>query len=266
VAESKTLKLLIVEDDLEDEQLLCEALLEIEEHRLWSNWRSSSIVPVDSLAGALDCLRRERFNAVLLNLSLPDSPTLLDSFLNINACAQGAPLVVLADHADDNLANRLLLEGAQDVLLKSELECVPLARAIRYAVERQRRADAQRAAAFVDPLTGVFTRDAFLHVAAYKTPVEPLALVEISADPDALDPLLIEAAGALLRVFRVPAIVGRWDRRRFCVLGPEAALHHGAAQFAAALGDHRVHFSVSSLEEMLASELPLRAKTAILAD
>ena len=52
-------KLLVVEDDLEDEQLLCEALIEIEENRQWCNWRSASIVQVDQLADALDCLRRE---------------------------------------------------------------------------------------------------------------------------------------------------------------------------------------------------------------
>ena len=72
--------------------------------------------------------------------------------------------MVLADEPDENLANRLLREGAQDVLLKSELECAPLARAIRYAIERQRRASAARASAFVDHLTGVLTRDAFLNV------------------------------------------------------------------------------------------------------
>ena len=137
--DSKILKLLIAEDCVEDEQLLSEALLEIEENRLWCNWRASAIVPVDCLSDALDCLRRERFDAVLLNLSLPDSPALLDSFLEVIACAGSTPILVLADEADDHLANRLLRDGAQDVLLKSEIECLPLARAIRFAIERQRR-------------------------------------------------------------------------------------------------------------------------------
>lgn len=137
--DTKTLKLLVVEDNLEDEQLLCEALIEIEENRQWCNWRAAAIVQVDQLADALDCLRRERFDAVLLNLSLPDSPALLDTFLEINACAQEAPIIVLADEPDEHLANCLLRDGAQDILLKSELECAPLARSVRYAVERQRR-------------------------------------------------------------------------------------------------------------------------------
>jgi CheY-like chemotaxis protein len=140
VPDSKVLKLLIVEDSLEDEQLLSEALLEIEENRLWCNWRTSAIFPVERLADAIDALTCERFDAILLNLSLPDSPTLLDSFLEVRACARDTPILVLADDADDHLANRLLRDGAQDVVVKSEMECLPLARAIRFAVERQRRA------------------------------------------------------------------------------------------------------------------------------
>ena len=108
-------------------------------------------MPVDRLADALDCLRRDTFDAILLNLSLPDSPALLDSFLDVNACAEGAPILVLADEPDENLANRLLREGAQDVLVKAEMECAPLARAIRYAIERQRRTKAQHVAAFHRP-------------------------------------------------------------------------------------------------------------------
>ncbi|HEX5228002.1 MAG TPA: hypothetical protein VFW44_09840 [Bryobacteraceae bacterium] len=136
---SRILKLLIVEDSLEDEQLLCEALLEIEENRLWGNWRSATIEPVDCLSDALDSLRRERSDAILLNLSLPDSPALLDSFVEVADLAQGAPILVLADEPDESLSTTLIREGAQDVLVKAELECVPLARAIRYAIERQRR-------------------------------------------------------------------------------------------------------------------------------
>jgi PleD family two-component response regulator len=245
VTDSKTLQLLLVEDSLEDEQLLCDALLEIEENRQWCNWRRSSVVPVDRLADALDCLRGGSFDAVLLNLSLPDSPTMLDSFLDVRAGAAGAPILVLADEADENLANRLLREGAQDVLVKSEIECAPLARAIRYGIERQRSVNAARAAALIDPLTGFLTRTAFLNVAAYRGREELLALVEIPANRDTLDPLLIQASDALRRVFEAPALLGRWDRRRFCVLAPEAALHR-----AAELAKGVLQFSIASPEEI----------------
>jgi CheY-like chemotaxis protein len=147
VPEPRILKILLVEDDPEDQQLLGEAIIEIEENRQWCNWRGSSVVSVEQLGDAVDCLRRNTFDIALLNLSLPDSPTLLDSFVVIHSNAPGVPIVVLADQADENLAHRLIREGAQDVLVKPELECALFARSIRYAVERQRRAQPVQASA-----------------------------------------------------------------------------------------------------------------------
>jgi PleD family two-component response regulator len=268
VRDSKTLKLLLIEDSFEDQHLLREALIEIEENRLWSNWRTSNILPLDRLADALDCLRADTFDAVLLNLSLPDSPSLLDSFLEVNACAGCTPVLVMADEPDEHLANRLLREGAQDVLVKSELECAPLSRAIRYAIERQRRLCAAQSSAFVDHLTGVLTRDAFLTVAAHRGHRELLGLVEIPANREAAnreieDPLLIQAAEELSRVFEAPAVLGRWDRLRLCVLAPEGALHRAASHLLAG----GLQMSIANLDEMPGGVvLPLRAKTAMLAD
>jgi PleD family two-component response regulator len=224
VAESKTLKLLVIEDDLEDEELLCEALIEIEEHRQWCNWRTASIVQVEQLSDALDCLRQERFDAVLLNLSLPDSPALLDSFLEVTACARGTPILVLADEEDENLANRLLREGAQDVLLKSELECAPLARSIRYAIERQRRTDALPFSRFSDDLTGTLTRTGFFtaaehyrHLSRHSRMNLILSVIEIKdlQDRDLREVLLIRAGEVLRNEFPAPAMIGRLDRCRF---------------------------------------------------
>jgi PleD family two-component response regulator len=274
VPDSKTLKLLVVEDSVEDEQLLCEALLEIEENRQWCNWRTSSIVPVDRLADALECLRSDSFDAVLLNLSLPDSPTLLNSFFQVSACAGATPILILADEPDETLANRLLREGAQDVVVKSELECAPFARAIRFAIERQRRASAAQVSAIVDPLTGVLTRAAFLMVAACYGPLESLALVKVAADGETLDPILIEMADELRNVFKKTAIVGRWDSCRFCILAGESALRRAAPQ----LSSRVRQFSITSIEglisgeeatlgdQVLSGQFPLRAKTAMLAD
>jgi len=229
VADSKTLKLLLVEDDLEDEELLCEALIEIEENRQWCNWRTSSIVHVEQLSDALDCLRRDWFDVILLNLSLSDSPALLDSFLETKTCANGAPIVVLADQDDENLANRLLREGAQDVVLKSELECGSLARSLRYAVERQRRTAALRSSPFMDDLTGTLTRQGFLTIADYYSRLSRhtqktllMASIEISGIPistqehrEARDLILMEAAEILRGVFEAPALLGRLETCRF---------------------------------------------------
>ncbi len=229
MTDPKTLKLLLVEDDLQDEQLLSEALIEIEENRQWCNWRTSNIVHVEQLADALDCLSRDWFDVVLLNLSLPDSPALLDSFLEASAHARGAPIVVLADQEDEHLANRLLREGAQDVVLKSELECSSLAHSLRYAVERQRRTTHLRALPFVDELTGTLTRQGFLTIAHHYVQLSRhdrktllMASVDIAGVPkktqddrEARELLLIRAAEALRGVFEAPALLGRVNTCRF---------------------------------------------------
>jgi PleD family two-component response regulator len=229
VNESKSLKLLVVEDDLEDEELLCQALIEIEENRQWCNWRTASIVHVQQLSDALDCLRREWFDAILLNLSLPDSPALLDSFLEVNSSARGTPIVVLADQDDENLANRLLREGAQDVFLKPELECAPLARSIRYAIERQRTSKALRCSPFFDDLTGTLTRQGFLTIAQHYRRLAPhgdanliLAIIQFedfqartAEDRDLRELLLIRAGEVLRAMIPEPAVIGRLERWRF---------------------------------------------------
>lgn len=232
VTDSKILKLLLVEDDLDDEQLLCEALIEIEENRLWCNWRTSTIVQVEQLSDALDCLRQGSFDAILLNLSLPDSPALLDTFLEISAAVKGAPIVILADEDDPHLANRLLREGAQDILIKSELECALLARSVRHSIERQRRAQALGASPFVDDLTGVLTPQGFVTIAEHYAQLSRrsrtdllLASLEISAPPantqedrEARELLLAHAGEVLRGAFEPPALIGRLERSRFSVI------------------------------------------------
>ncbi len=235
MTDSKTLKLLLVEDNLDDEQLLCEALIEIEEQRLWCNWRNASVMQVDRLMDALDCLRAENFDAVLLNLSLPDSPSLLDSLLEVTACAPGLPVVVLADEDDEHLANRLLREGAEDVFLKSELECLPLARAVRYAIERRRGAATLTAASIVDPLTRTLTKSGFLDVAEYYSRLAfdshvdlhlaHLDIRELSASQhsESRELLLIRAGEVLREVFDGPALIGRLEGCRFGLIVPSLA-------------------------------------------
>ena len=227
MADFKNLNLLVVEDDLQDEQLLCEALIEIEENRQWCNWHSANIVQVDQLSDALDCLRQQHFDTVLLNLSLPDGPALLDTFLETNACAHGAPIIVLADEEDENLANRLIREGAEDVLLKSELECSMLARSVRYAIERHRRSLADPALA--SDRTGVLSKEGltfiaprFLRLAFSRNIATHIAVLEVgglpaatSDDREARELFILRAADALQDLIAAPSLIARVGKCRF---------------------------------------------------
>jgi len=300
VTDSKTLKLLLVEDDLDDEQFLCEALIEIEENLLWCNWRTSSIVQVELLSDALDCLRQDSFDAILLNLSLSDSPALLDTFLEIDALANGAPIVILADEDDPHLANRLLREGAQDILVKTELECALLARSVRHAIERRRRAQALGASPFVDDLTGVLTPQGFLTIADHYTQLSRrsrtdllLASLEISPPPansqedrEARELLLVRAGEVLRGAFEPPALIGRLESSRFgvitaglaattakallhrCVADIEAAGSRGGRQIVTVRSSVETLPSKDGWEEILVAQpdMRFRLKPVMLAD
>jgi len=79
----------------------------------------------------------------------------MGTFHQAQACAGGAPAIISADEEEENLAHRPIHEGAEDVLLKSELECGPLARSVRYAIERRRRNQANQISPLADSGTGV---------------------------------------------------------------------------------------------------------------
>jgi sigma-B regulation protein RsbU (phosphoserine phosphatase) len=72
---------------------------------------------------------------VLLDLSLPDSKG-LETLAAVRACAPLLPIIVLTGAHDEQLAIEALKRGAQDYLLKTEIDGRMLAREIRYAVER----------------------------------------------------------------------------------------------------------------------------------
>jgi PAS domain S-box-containing protein len=92
---------------------------------------------VGTLAEAQDALKQNDVDVVLLDLLLPDS-TGLATFERLHAVAPEMPIIVLSGHADEQMALRTVQGGAQDYLPKDQIGAGGLARAVRYAVERQR--------------------------------------------------------------------------------------------------------------------------------
>jgi len=95
------------------------------------------LLHVERLSEALDVLVRERVDVVLLDLGLPDSQG-LDTFASLRAVAPATPVVVLTGLDDIELSLRALREGAQDYLLKGQVDEKMLMRSLRYAIERKR--------------------------------------------------------------------------------------------------------------------------------
>jgi len=91
------------------------------------------------LDAALATLRTTDFDIILLDLSLPDSFG-LDTFSETHKAAPHTPVVILTNSDDDSLAAEAVGLGAQDYLVKNELDGRLLARSIRYAIQRQQAA------------------------------------------------------------------------------------------------------------------------------
>ena len=130
-------RLLLVEDNPGDARLLSEMLNEPDTHNIELLHRESMGEAEKQLAlGAVD--------VVLLDLGLPDAQG-LGAVRRARAAAPGIPLVVLTGLDDESLATRALREGAQDYLVKGQIDARGLVRAVRYAIERKQGEEELRA-------------------------------------------------------------------------------------------------------------------------
>lgn len=89
------------------------------------------------LATGTELLRENQYDAILLDLTLPDSEG-VESCIRVNDQAPNTPIVVLTGLDDQKLAVATLQHGAEDYLVKDDIDSRLLVRAIRYAIERKR--------------------------------------------------------------------------------------------------------------------------------
>lgn len=122
-------KVLLVEDNLGDARLLYEGLEEALPEQF-------QMTHVRRLSEALEYLWEETCDVVLLDLGLPDSHG-LDTLVVTRAQAPGVPIVVLTGFQDEALAAEALHGGAQDYLVKGQVDSKLLARSLRYAIVRK---------------------------------------------------------------------------------------------------------------------------------
>lgn len=92
---------------------------------------------VERLAEAKEALGQERFDAVILDLTLPDSKG-LDTLRAARRAARGVPIVVLTGLEAEPIGTAAIDEGAQDFLSKDQLDPANLRRAVGYALGRAR--------------------------------------------------------------------------------------------------------------------------------
>jgi PAS domain S-box-containing protein len=128
------LTVLLIEDSIGDAGLLMEYLAD-------APGNPFVLEHVQTLADGLERLKGDGIALVLLDLSLPDSFG-LETFARAHEAAPTVPIIVMSGRDDEALAIRTVHEGAQDYLVKGQVDSRLLVRSMRYAIERKRAEEA----------------------------------------------------------------------------------------------------------------------------
>ena len=142
--------ILLVEDNPGDVRLVEELL------------RAAWVVPgsinhVSSVEDAIGRVAEDVPACILLDLSLPDAQG-LGTLERVRDAHPSVPIVVLTGTDDEAQAVQAVQEGAQDYLIKGQVDGHLLGRAIRYAIERKFAEVQLSHQALHDPLTGLANR------------------------------------------------------------------------------------------------------------
>jgi two-component system cell cycle response regulator len=222
------INVLVVEDNPGDVRLIREMLAE-------SNENGFLVEPVNQLSAGLARLSESGIQVVLLDLSLPDSQG-LDTFAQVHAHAPDIPVIILTGLDDETLGQIAVREGAQDYLVKSQITSPILARAIRFAIERQRLVVELNTKSLVDPLTNLYNRRAFFALADRQIRIADRSqrgLLTLFIDVDNFkrindslghqvgDKVLQEVANVLRDTFRHSDILARMGGDEFAILAIE---------------------------------------------
>ncbi len=123
-----SIRVLLIEDNPGDVRLIGEMLQE-------AKGRKIVLEHCATLTQGLQALSKNDFNILLLDLTLPDSIG-FDTFVKVYTQNPQIPIVVLTGTNDEELARKSVRTGAQDYLIKGQIDSSLLSRSISYAIER----------------------------------------------------------------------------------------------------------------------------------
>ena len=126
----KPLQILLVEDNAGDARLLREMFSK-------ESPDSFELTHLSRMGDAEAHLAKGGVDIVLLDMGLPDGHG-LENLRRARAAAPDVVMIVLTGLEDEVLAAEAIKEGAQDYLIKGQIENRALPRALRHATERQR--------------------------------------------------------------------------------------------------------------------------------
>ncbi len=131
------LNLLLVEDNPGDARIIIEMLKR-------SQQISYAVTAVERISAAVSALSSYNFDTVILDLNLPDSSGLETLDTIIIKTKSIVPIIVMTGLNDEETGLAAIEHGAEDYLIKGEVNTGQLIRSIRYAIERKRSESAVR--------------------------------------------------------------------------------------------------------------------------
>jgi diguanylate cyclase (GGDEF)-like protein len=257
-------QILLVEDNRSQAMMM--------ERMLQEGGTEFELVHVGTLRAAKEHLETSRVACILLDLTLPDADR-LDGLAEIKNVAPEAPVVVVTADNDAGRGIKAVQSGAQDYLMKGQMDSAQLCRSVRFAIERGRSEQQLAHRALHDILTGLPNRVLFLDRLTYALAQNErqdsfvgvffLDLDGFKGINDRLghlagDELLRSMAGRLLAWIRPGDTVSRFGGDEFMALVREV----GGAQEAAQIAE-RLTEAVRSPVELAGEEVSLTPSIGI---
>jgi DNA-binding response OmpR family regulator len=90
----------------------------------------------ESLKDCLKILNESDFDVIILDLGLPDSNG-FETLIQVHDHSPQIPIIILTGLEDEELGVRAVKKGAQDYLIKEQINTKLLLRSIEYAIQRQ---------------------------------------------------------------------------------------------------------------------------------
>ncbi|UCD85198.1 MAG: GGDEF domain-containing response regulator [Deltaproteobacteria bacterium] len=257
----ENINVLLIEDNPDDKRFIRETLSKV-------RGVNFNLKCAGRLSAGLKRLGKEGIDVVLLDLDLPDSKG-PDTISGVLAQAPNVPIIVMTYLDDEAVAVKTVHEGAQDYLVKGQIDGHILPRVIRYAIERQKMMAELRNLSLVDELTGLYNRRGFFTLVQQQLKIADRTrrgMLLLFCDIDNMkwindtlghqkgDQALLETAEVLEKTFRDSDITARIGGDEFVVLMIEVG-KSSAKNFINRLqnklkvynnkGDHRYKLSLS---------------------
>ncbi len=227
--DSKVIKILYVEDEIDHAILIGEFIKEITNVNY-------EMTHVQQLEEALLELDNERYDIVMLDLSLPDKQG-LDTITTVCERAPDIPVVVMTSMKDESMAIKALQKGAEEFLVKGEMNSHALSRVLRYAIIRHKGRVELQSLSLVDDLTGLYNRRGFMLFAQQQLSIAirtKRGMILFFIHIEGLNEITkksgyqyealakIETANILKEVFRESDIIARHSRDEFTAMAIES--------------------------------------------